>query len=314
MKSQVALHFSVSEAPSGTEIRSDHQQVLLSILGSRDCARPWERWTERRKPQLHLKKGCNLSDPVDIYWAWPRATPVRGSEGPGSMNTHSRLRDGHPGQERQFKLSILEEPTSNHHGNTEGESMGVEWDGVITKKWTMRGRSWIILKVPNRQTKHSSWSSPGRSPSQDAYFLFCPSSVIFSGILWVAGATGGGRKGVELASCLSVTVALFNRTSVTLRIWPFLLRHCSSRPEPNWHLPASFPPPNPDSCCSLYLKYLLYLLYLIVSILRLSSKALSSSKLHLPSRNNSHPPLCHLTLIFHKSWQPLLPCFSVIST
>ena len=34
----------------------------------------------------------------------------------------TRTRYGHLGEEKQFKLSVLEEPTTNHHRNTVGRA------------------------------------------------------------------------------------------------------------------------------------------------------------------------------------------------
>lgn len=106
---------------------------------------------------------------------------------------------------------------------------------------------------------------------------------------------GGGRNGVELASCFPKRVALFNLMFVTLHSWPLLLCHCSSCSEPNLYLPAAFPPPNLDSCCLLSLKYLRYLMYVIMSIFKTQCEGPFSLKPDCPSRNNSHPLLAHIT-------------------
>ena len=61
------------------------------------------------------------------------------------------MRDGDLGKERQFKLSVLEEPTTNHHGNTEG---GRPWGRVrgcnhrMANSESKKGAKWKRLDNP----------------------------------------------------------------------------------------------------------------------------------------------------------------------
>lgn len=131
---RLPLHF-VSLRPFwGGNQCSDHQQVLLvswglrlcqALVGSGEKKRIQPSSTPRRwRSQWYNDRG-SWRRLLSIGWARPWAGSQRGWS-PGLKSTRSRTRYGHLGEEKQFKLSVLEEPTTNHHRNTVGRAGAME--------------------------------------------------------------------------------------------------------------------------------------------------------------------------------------------